>query len=107
MPVAAARNAMFLVMAVLLSRQDGAGAAHEHNVGGGYIELTKDGYRIRSEVELEEGLDVEGDVMISGNWISKNYTERSIRPQFGGSYSDECTPEREGAIRWVSVVNRA
>lgn len=94
-----ALSAFCAAIAVLLA--GAAESAHEHAVGGGYIELTKDGYRIRSELTLEEGLDVEGDVMMSGNWISKNYTERSMRAQFGGSYSDECSPERAGAIRWV------
>jgi len=98
-PCRPAFSAFSVAVAVLLA--GAAESAHEHAVGAGYIELTKDGYRIRSEVTLEEGLDVEGDVMMSGNWISKNYTERSMRAQFGGSYSDECTPERAGAIRWV------
>ena len=73
----------------------------------GYIELTKDGYRVSNTVTFEAGLDVEGDLLITGNWMSKNYSERSRLPELGGSYVDECTPQRKGAIRWAYTIFEA
>ena len=91
-----------LLAAILLSL---ALAQAQH--ARGYIELTKDGYRISNAVTLEAGLDVEGDVLITGNWMSKNYSEQSRLPELGGSYVDECTPQRKGAIRWAYTIFEA
>ena len=35
----------------------------------GFIELTKDGFRMTSPVTLEEGLHLEGDILMTGNWM--------------------------------------
>ena len=102
--VGACKN--ILLAAILLSLAL-AQAKNSSKQARGYIELTKDGYRISNTVTFEAGLDVEGDVLITGNWISKNYSERSRLPELGGSYVDECTPQRKGAIRWAYTIFEA
>ena len=67
------RGLGLLLISLLSSGGDGRGrgstlfAAAQWDKKG-YIELTKDGYRVTSAVLLEEGLNVDGDVVMSGNW---------------------------------------
>lgn len=76
-------------------------AAADGNKTTGYIELTKDGYRITRQITFDQGINIEGDVIITGNWQSKNYTEESRSMTKGDSYDDKCSPERRGSIRCI------
>ncbi|EKX42705.1 hypothetical protein GUITHDRAFT_111377 [Guillardia theta CCMP2712] len=70
----------------------------------GYIELTKDGFRVSDMVTMQKGMAIEGDLVMNGYFQSFNFTAESRNTAWGGFYDGECTPSRKGAIRWSYTI---
>ena len=58
-----------VVVSILVKSFDTDLQADASVAAKGFIELTKDGFRVTSPVTLEEGFDVEGDMIVTGSWM--------------------------------------
>jgi hypothetical protein len=63
---------------------------------GGWIALSKDGYKITQRLLLNNGSRIEGDILINGVIQSSEYTW--LGPKVENPYT--CDITREGAVRW-------
>lgn len=63
---------------------------------GGWIALSKDGYKVTKKLLLNSGTRVEGDILVNGAILSSNYTW--LGPEIDNT--EACNPDRVGAMRW-------